>query len=376
MGGRKNGMLDLGGTLRDRTPEETLALIQPLVKKASITRLADITYLDCLNIPVYTCIRPYSTHLTTSQGKGLTPNLAICSATMEAIEHYFAQTQHPSLYKASYDSLDSTRHLDPNQLPQGLYQHKSIHSFPLHWINTNNLLDQTQTAIPEEIISFDFTNPTAAFGFFNVSTTGLASGNSFYEAQCHALLEIIERNCLTQLKTLSAFDFVQKSLNLTTITSPLVNELLEKIYLHDIGVTLVDLTNDLDIPTFYCNLTDPNPLRSLPDFSGSGAHLNPDIALTRAITEAAQARLTYITGTRDDIFPSTYRTSKSVPQQKGEKNYQHLARPDQFKTSTSMYHWLINHLHAQGISKILSISHTNNTHPISVVHTLIPGLAI
>ena len=36
-------------------------------------------------------------------------------------------------------------------------------------------------------------------------------------------------------------------------------------------------------------------------FAGSGCHLDPHIALTRAITEAAQSRLTCIAGTRDDL---------------------------------------------------------------------------
>jgi len=34
---------------------------------------------------------------------------------------------------------------------------------------------------------------------------------------------------------------------------------------------------------------------------GFGCHVNPSIALTRAITEAAQARLAYISGARDDL---------------------------------------------------------------------------
>jgi ribosomal protein S12 methylthiotransferase accessory factor len=41
--------------------------------------------------------------------------------------------------------------------------------------------------------------------------------------------------------------------------------------------------------------------------SGSGAHLDPHVALSRAITEAAQSRLTQITGSREDIHPAAYR---------------------------------------------------------------------
>jgi ribosomal protein S12 methylthiotransferase accessory factor len=40
---------------------------------------------------------------------------------------------------------------------------------------------------------------------------------------------------------------------------------------------------------------------------GAGAHADPAVALSRAITEAVQTRLTHITGTRDDLTSAAYR---------------------------------------------------------------------
>ncbi|MFD9540887.1 YcaO-like family protein [Streptomyces sp. NPDC060022] len=40
-------------------------------------------------------------------------------------------------------------------------------------------------------------------------------------------------------------------------------------------------------------------------FAGGGCHSSPAIALTRALTEAAQSRLTAIAGTRDDLPSDT-----------------------------------------------------------------------
>ncbi|MBC6471385.1 YcaO-like family protein [Actinomadura alba] len=40
--------------------------------------------------------------------------------------------------------------------------------------------------------------------------------------------------------------------------------------------------------------------------SGSGAHSDPGVALSRAITEAVQSRLTHISGARDDITSLIY----------------------------------------------------------------------
>jgi ribosomal protein S12 methylthiotransferase accessory factor len=46
--------------------------------------------------------------------------------------------------------------------------------------------------------------------------------------------------------------------------------------------------------------------RSLGFYQGFGAHLLPEVAIARALTEAAQTRLTYIAGGRDDFFPFDY----------------------------------------------------------------------
>jgi ribosomal protein S12 methylthiotransferase accessory factor len=45
--------------------------------------------------------------------------------------------------------------------------------------------------------------------------------------------------------------------------------------------------------------------------AGHGAHLDPEIALSRSINEAIQCRLTMIAGSRDDKFPADYRVGSS-----------------------------------------------------------------
>ena len=42
-------------------------------------------------------------------------------------------------------------------------------------------------------------------------------------------------------------------------------------------------------------------------FRGAGCHPDRGIALSRALTEAAQTRLTYVVGSRDDLLASDYR---------------------------------------------------------------------
>jgi ribosomal protein S12 methylthiotransferase accessory factor YcaO len=57
-------------------------------------------------------------------------------------------------------------------------------------------------------------------------------------------------------------------------------------------------------------------MRNLGIFTGTGTHLAKSVALSRALTEAAQARLTSISGNRDDILPKYYqlRGPQQAPQ--------------------------------------------------------------
>jgi len=76
--------------------------------------------------------------------------------------------------------------------------------------------------------------------------------------------------------------------------------MLYKFNQSEIEVKLLDLTADVDITTIaavadYTVLRDP-ALLSL----GVGTHLNPEVAVIRALTEVAQSRATQIHGTRED----------------------------------------------------------------------------
>ncbi|MDX1631683.1 MAG: YcaO-like family protein, partial [Thermoanaerobaculia bacterium] len=59
-----------------------------------------------------------------------------------------------------------------------------------------------------------------------------------------------------------------------------------------------DATSSLGLPVIVVDLVlDDLPLV----FRGSGCHTSPAVAASRALTEAAQSRLTYISGAREDV---------------------------------------------------------------------------
>src|SRR5215510_6239155 len=93
------------GTHRARSPRETLNDYLPLMSCFGITRLATVTGLDSIGLPVYTAIRPNSRSLATAQGKGFDADSAKVSALMESIETWHAEHIQKPLHWDSYWSL-------------------------------------------------------------------------------------------------------------------------------------------------------------------------------------------------------------------------------------------------------------------------------
>jgi hypothetical protein len=109
------------GTHRTIPPAETLARLKPLLPEIGITRLANVTGLDTIGIPVVMSVRPCSRSLSVSQGKGLDLDSAKVSAAMESIEGYHAKRVTGPLRLASYDGLRQTHVVvDPLRLPLSL----------------------------------------------------------------------------------------------------------------------------------------------------------------------------------------------------------------------------------------------------------------
>ena len=79
------------GTHRVRPPEETWEALRGVLPRVGITRVADVTGLDRIGIPVWQAVRPASRSLSVSQGKGATPAAARASAVMESIELWHAE---------------------------------------------------------------------------------------------------------------------------------------------------------------------------------------------------------------------------------------------------------------------------------------------
>lgn len=305
------GKVVLDGTHRVRPPEETWEWIRPRLRDLGITRVADVTWLDEIGIPVFQAIRPNSRTLAVSQGKGVTPALARVSAVMESVELWHAENQPPG-----GDAVATVAELEPElpyrvgELPRTA-RHCLNPDSRLAWRRAHHVESGRPTYVPAELVRLDArVTPRWSPPRFQATSNGLASGNVLGEALLHGMYEVVERDCLTR-SARDAGDGRERPVpvDLATVGDGYLADLLARFRAARVTVTVRHFPNPYGIPTFDALIwSDAFPV----GFRGSGTHLDARVALSRALTEAAQSRVTAISGARDDIGGSLYRGARAL----------------------------------------------------------------
>ncbi|WIX76983.1 YcaO-like family protein [Amycolatopsis carbonis] len=289
------------GTWRSRHPEQTWSALEPVAEAAGVTRVADVTGLDDIGVPVHMAVRPHARALSVSQGKGTTGILSKISAVMEAIELYYAEnladadiagtpaTELGSLLSYPVEALDLH--------PGGLWHRR----YPLDWLVCSSMITGRSAALPRELVDLDRTVVSDSWcpPLFLSTSNGLASGNSDEEAMLHALCEVAERDSIA-----AAGDVLGRHLfDPAEVADPAVDALCERIAAASARLRVFDLTGPMGLPCVGASVGGG----SLPlVFGGFGCHPSTAVATCRAITEAVQQRLTVIAGTRDDLPDEVY----------------------------------------------------------------------
>src|SRR5829696_5762387 len=185
-------LLDLGSSRRCVTPERTVDRALACFGTVGITRLAEITGLDRIGIPVWLALRPNARSLSGGQGKGVTDAAARASAVMETIETWHAERVAPGEL-ASFAALGRGKALDPLELDPGPDLGGWDVDQPLRWLVGEDLLGGPDVFVPRQAMDLDLTELSSP-RFLAGSTNGLASGNQYQEALVHGLYELIERD--------------------------------------------------------------------------------------------------------------------------------------------------------------------------------------
>lgn len=297
------------GTQRTQPPEVTLENIRRVAPTVGLTRLADITGLDRIGIPTFAGYRPQAPTLAASAGKGFTTIAAQVSAGMEAVEIWHAENLTLEVVLASHRELAADDLTIPAaDLPltkNSLFDADRREAWVWGW----DVIASRQVAVPYACVSMGNSDyrPSGRWMPFAAGSNGLAGGNHFLEAVAAALYEVVERDAIACERV--AGTVMDRRVDLDTIEDSLVQSLLEQYNAAGVTPYLFDNTVDTQVPTYMAVVAD-RLVPTLGLYRGYGAHLDPHIAMIRALTEAAQARLVLLAGSRDDYFGRDQRLNR------------------------------------------------------------------
>ncbi len=365
-------------THRALAPEDTLSHIDAKMPAAGITRVADITNLDRIGIPVFSSIRPMAENgaISVYNGKGATPIEAKVSAMMEGIERYSGEVKERKLSISRFSELKKEQNaLDPSDLvlPEGSDPENEI-----PWVNGYDIMNDEEILVPANAVFHPLSHSYKLL--FRTNTSGLASGNEIEEAIFHGLAEVIERD---------AWSIVEA----TRSTGPIIQnvgngrawDLLTKFSQAQVAIYLKDITSDIGIPTCAAvsddiKLKDPTLLTT-----GMGTHTCADVAVLRALTEVAQSRLTQIHGAREDTTVADFRKQIGYERTKRlNKHWFDISMSRDFAEIKSHdsddfledIKFMTGRLEEAGLDRVIVVDLTRKEIGVPVVRVIVPGLEI
>ena len=289
------------------SPNDTLDRIRPHFAALGITRIARQTGLDDIGIPCFAAIRPNSRTLAANQGKGVDNAAAMTSAAMEAFEYAIAENPQCERRTASLRELRQEGcaiHWPDRLLPAS---RPANDDQPLTWVTGFDYFSGDPVLVPYDAVAIGQT--CLELEGICSSTNGLASGNTLVEASFHALCELIERDASSLMAIGSDAALRRAQIRPEAFEDPVIDDLVRRIRDAGCALTLFDLTTNLGVPVIEAVIFDDldDSPRHFDLSAGVGCHPVAIRAAIRAITEAAQTRITNIAGSRDDIRPTEYR---------------------------------------------------------------------
>jgi ribosomal protein S12 methylthiotransferase accessory factor len=347
-----------------------------------ITRIGNITGLDRIGIPVVVAVRPNSRSVSVAQGKGLDLDQAKASAVMEACESFHAEEIGP-IRRATYREIAASSGAvsDPATLPAAGKPFDP--AVPIGWVEGYDLLGETACWLPAELVHSDYTLEPE--GYFAAGSNGLASGNHLVEAVIAGICEVVERDAIALRQAAGLAAQARRRLDLASVDDRACRGVLARYAAAGIPVRVWDATSDAGVPVFLCQIRDaaPGEADRLRRWHGAGCHPDRAVALSRALTEAAQARLTYIAGIRDDLAPPEYSDPPGAAI--GDALADALAaavQPVAFGDIAQHagddlaedLEWLLARLRAVGVGRVIARDLTRPEFGIPVVRVVIPGL--
>lgn len=371
------------GTYRARTIEHTLELLWDQRSEFGVSRVSDITDLDRVGLPVFVAVRPmaHPHNLTVSAGKGTSRLSSLVSCLAEAFERHWAEPQHHTFRRASARELDAegSRRLAPHDLGKIRGNTWTV-TQRIDWLAFHDLGPASADVwVPAAYAVSPYTSESAE-RIGPASSDGIAAGNTFDEAALHALMELLERDaCSFGVWMHRGRRICRDSLPAEALS------LVEAFDAADLETTTYQFDAILDIPVFYVTLCDRRSKNPMLLCAGAGAHIDGNVAIMRALTEAAQSRACTISGGREDLAPKYLdnRTLGFETARSGLERWDHgfsdgpfrrWGTLDSLSTPERSLSEVVDGLVAAGLHRILLRDLSPAEEPLSVVSAVVPGL--
>lgn len=250
-----------------------------------VRHLIDATCADRLGLPVWYAVRDAGNPVRCHAGKGLTPVAAQVSAQMEALEHVVSECSSARgvdrrvplsrllhEWPAPLELMSFAPRLGSRARPRAL----------LGVVECEVLGSSVQAALPADLVLLP---APAGLGqcLYGASSVGLASGNTVDEATLHALLEVLEHDAVALHLARDARAEVRQ-------LPPPWQALATRWRRSGVRLHVHQMDNDCGLPCLEATLHEPDAPPAWRLARGRGAHPDRDIALARAVCEAAQDR--------------------------------------------------------------------------------------
>ncbi len=306
------------GGHRGTTPEQTVQKYQHLISPVTgvVTELVRIT--DPANPLVHTYKAGHAFGSATSlrglrntlkhksSGKGKTDSQSKASGLCEAVERYSGIFQgdeprkratleelgdlaiHPEqclcfsdAQYANRDTLNEQATVAHDWIPQRFDASQAI-----EWTPVWSLTEQTHKYLPTALCYYHYPLPPE-HRFARGDSNGNAAGNTLEEAILQGFMELVERDGVA----LWWYNRLRRpAVDLGSFNEPYFVQLQQFYRENDRDLWVLDLTADLGIPAF-AGVSNRKTGSSERLILGFGAHLDPTIAILRAVTEVNQIGL-------------------------------------------------------------------------------------
>ncbi len=158
----------------------------------------------------------------------------------------------------------------------------------IDWTALWSLTRQRAKYLPTSFCYFSYPSPPGQRYCVSCSN-GCAAGNTIEEAILQGFLEVVERDSVA----LWWYNRLpRQGVDLASFDEPYLESVSKSLATRNRDIWVLDLTADIKIPVFVAlsQRTDCPPARIL---MGFGAHLDPRIALRRAVTECVQVMASF-----------------------------------------------------------------------------------